>query len=126
MHPVFVMLFEDMDPVKKTKDGECRLLAVSFLDDIARSRNVTVEEHVGDLARDFGFFDAEGHTLQDPPLHHSMITGYVRERFMDKMDGEGGASEEAGEITTCDGEPLKNHRRRTQPDADIREAKYVC
>jgi hypothetical protein len=63
-----------------------------------------------------------------------MITGYVRETFMvlratgfmNKMDREREASEEAGEITTGDGEQLKNNRRRTQPDADIREAKYVC
>jgi hypothetical protein len=136
-HPVFVKPFEDMDPVQKTKDDECRALAVSFLDDIGRSKDVTAEERVVDLVRDFGFFNGKGHTLADPPLHHSMITEYVRKKFMvlratgfgeamDNMDRLGGAPEEAGEDESGDGELSTKRPRQTQPDADIQEAKNIC
>ena len=63
-HPVFLNPFEDMDPVQKVKDDECRALAVSFLEDIERSRNVMSEENVRDLVRDFGFSMQKESTLK--------------------------------------------------------------
>ena len=135
-HPVFLTPFEDMDPVQKVKDDECRALAVSFLEDIERSRNVMSEENVRDLVRDFGFFNAKGDNIEDS-LHHSKITEYVRERFMflraigfreaiNEMDSKGDAQDEAAEEEESDGEPSTTRMRRTQPDADIHDAKTVC
>jgi hypothetical protein len=70
-----------MDPVQKVKDYECRALAVSFLEDIERSRNVMSEEYSRDLVRDFGFFNAKGDnmkTLFTIPRSRSM---YVRDSW---------------------------------------------
>jgi hypothetical protein len=52
-HPVLLNRFEDMDPVQRVKDDECRALAVPFLEDIERRRNVMSEENIRDLVRDF-------------------------------------------------------------------------
>jgi hypothetical protein len=79
-NPVFLTPFEDMDPLQKVKDDECRDLAVSFLEDIERSRNVMSEENIRELVRDFGFFNAIGDNIEDY-LHHSKITEYVLARF---------------------------------------------
>jgi DNA modification methylase len=135
-HPVFLTPFEDMDPVQKVKDDECRALAVSFLEDIERSRNVMSEENIRELVRDFGFFNAKGDNIEDS-LHHSKITEYVRERFMvlravgfreaiNEMDSKGDEQDEAAEDEESDGEPSTTRMRRTQPDADIHDAKTVC
>jgi hypothetical protein len=74
-HPVFLTPFEEMAPVQKVNDDEFRALAVSFLEDIERSRNVMSEENIRDLVRDFGFFKAKGDNNEDS-LHHSMKTEY--------------------------------------------------
>jgi predicted RNA methylase len=135
-HPVFLKPFEDMDPVQKTIDDECRVLAVSFLEDIERSRSVRAEDNVHDFVREFGFFNAKGDNIEDP-LHHSKITEYVREKFMGlrvtgfreaitEMDSKGDALEEADDEDDDDGEPSATRLRRTQPDADIHDAKDVC
>jgi DNA modification methylase len=135
-HPVFLTPFEDMDPVQKMKDDECRALAGSFLEDIERSRYAMSDENVRDLVRDFGFFNAKGDNIEDP-LHHSKITEYVRDRFMvlraigfreaiNEMETKGDAQEEAVDEEDSDDEPSRTRLRRTQPDADIHEAKTVC
>jgi hypothetical protein len=80
-HPVFPTPYEDMDNVQKVKDDECRALAVSFLEDIERSRNVMSEDNIRDLVLNFGFFNAKGVNIEDS-LHRSKITEYVREIFM--------------------------------------------
>jgi hypothetical protein len=63
MHPVFLTPFEDMDTVQKFKDDEYRALAVFFMEDVERSRNMMSEENIRDLVRDFGFLNAKGDTI---------------------------------------------------------------
>jgi hypothetical protein len=111
-HPVFLTPFEDMDPLQNVKDDECRALAVSFLEDIERSRNVMSEENIRDLVRDFGFLIRKETTLK------TLFT-ILRSRSMD-------ARGEAAEDEESDGKPSTNHTRQTQPDADIHDAKTVC
>jgi hypothetical protein len=43
-HPVFLTPIDDMDPVQKVKDDECRDLAVFILEDIERSRKLISEK----------------------------------------------------------------------------------
>ena len=42
------------------------------------------------------------------------------------MDSKGDAQDEAAEEEESDGEPSTTRMRRTQPDADIHDAKTVC
>lgn len=135
-HPVFAKHFEDMDPVQKTMDDECRALAVSFLEDVERSKEVTAKDSASHFVRDFGFFNAKSNNI-DEALHHSKLTEYVREKFLvlratgfreaiEEIDSKGDAHDEADEDDDDECEPPTTRARWTQPDADIHEAKDVC
>jgi hypothetical protein len=93
------------------------------------------KENIRDLLRDFGFFNAKGDNIEDS-LQHSKILEYVREGFIvlraigfreaiNEIDSKRDADEAAEEEESY-GEPSTTRIRRTQPDADIHDAKTVC